>query len=157
MFCFLAVAGEEKESGNVSPQFDDYLSETRLIKEVDGTKTNLPSYTVDAPNYSSQGEGEPSTSGISSQAVVTEDSKMSIYSKSNLKATAKEPIPENVTKCNGTTDVDHKHVLSTVLLCSLCKQLLCRPVVLNCGDGKYSTFYTSLISVIKESRFLIFF
>lgn len=155
MFCFLAVAEEEKEFGSVSPQFDDYQSETCIIKEMNGTKTNLPNYTVDAPNLRSPGEGEPSTS--SSQAAATDDSKINIISKTNCKATSKVPIEENITEYNGTADVDHKHVLSTILLCSLCKQLLFRPVVLNCGDGKYSSLYKSLISVIKEPRFLIFF
>lgn len=126
------VSEVEKEFGSVSPQFDDYLSETRAIKEMDGRI--LSNYTVNAPNLSSPSEGGPSTIGISSQVAATEDSKLSIISQTNCEATAKVPSQENIAKYNGPTDGDHKHMLSTVLMCSLCKQLLCRPVVLNCGD-----------------------
>lgn len=135
MFCFCLVAEEEKELGHVSPQFDDYLTEMRVIKEI-----KSPTSTANATKSGPLDEGGPSTSGIASKSTVSEDAKTNLFHGTNCETTSEVAIQENADKGNRITDGDRNRVLSTDLLCTLCKQLLCRPVVLNCGDGKYVDF-----------------
>lgn len=97
------VEEEEKEVGYCSPEFDDDLSESRC-------KTNLVPDTASPHSVSSQkcgsvGERAHSSIDVSLDTVVPATSS----SETN------------------------KQVLVTDLLCGICKLLLCKPVVLNCG------------------------
>lgn len=97
------VAEKEKEVGYWSPEFDDDLSESR--SEADFVPDTASPHSVSSQKCGSAGEGERSSIDVSLDTVVPATSS----SETN------------------------KQVLVTDLLCGICKQLLCKPVVLNCG------------------------
>ncbi|KAK4341567.1 hypothetical protein RND71_040068 [Anisodus tanguticus] len=100
------VEEEEKETGTCSPEFDDYLSESSC--QTDLVPDTASSHSVPSQKRGSVGEGEQSSVNVSLDTVVPATS-------------------------SSETNKDEKQVLMTDLLCGICKLLLCRPVVLNCG------------------------
>ncbi|XP_057499295.1 E3 ubiquitin-protein ligase PRT1-like [Actinidia eriantha] len=113
------VIEEEKRSGNFSPHLDDCLSGSEPNKGLNMHGDVPPHYTTSLCKKFSLGscstvEGEPSAKSIIG--------------------------PENVASEQNSMTVDRfnkqensKQVLIANLLCLICKELLYRPVVLNCG------------------------
>ncbi|KAA8548427.1 hypothetical protein F0562_000111 [Nyssa sinensis] len=115
------VREEEKETGSFSPLFDDYLSASHPSEESDKVGTLSPQSTTSSENKlhlrsHSSGEGEPSLTKNSSDISVPDKD-------------CKNGMPGN--KVRGACNKE----LINDLLCAICKKLLCRPVVLNCGHA----------------------
>ena len=135
------VPEEEKKSERFSPQFDTYLSQSHFSKEIDILgSSSLYSTTISQSRSrltSSMEEGEPS-SVKDSEAVIFADKDSRISSceaSGNL-----DPLKENTMLVDKPVLGACEQVHITDLPCALCKQLLYRPLVLNCGHGKYLTF-----------------
>ncbi|XP_060178884.1 E3 ubiquitin-protein ligase PRT1-like [Lycium barbarum] len=99
------VEEEEKKLETYSPEFDDYLSESSC--KTDLVLDTASSHSVPSQKCGSAGEGEHSSVDVSLDTVVPATSS--------------------------SESASEKQVLMTDLLCGICKLLLCRPVVLNCG------------------------
>ncbi|KAG6394853.1 hypothetical protein SASPL_145443 [Salvia splendens] len=106
------VAEEEKEIGYASPQFEGNIIESQL-GEVDGAQD-------------ATGEGDHLSIKDFSQLTLPEDN------------TSIQPTSSSQTTTNDSNSISRstKKVLETDVECAVCKQLLYRPVVLNCGHGK---------------------
>lgn len=103
----MIFAEEEKKCGHASPQFDSKLIDSQF------------SEANDVRDISSPVRGATLT--------FREDDKTTIPTISSSQTTTNE----------ASSVVEHTNkVLMTDLQCAVCKQLLCRPVVLNCGHGK---------------------
>ncbi|XP_042028099.1 E3 ubiquitin-protein ligase PRT1-like [Salvia splendens] len=103
------VAEEEKEIGYASPQFEGNIIESQL-GEVDGAQD-------------ATGEGDHLSIKDFSQLTLPEDN------------TSIQPTSSSQTTTNDSNSISRstKKVLETDVECAVCKQLLYRPVVLNCG------------------------
>ncbi|XP_019180977.1 PREDICTED: E3 ubiquitin-protein ligase PRT1-like [Ipomoea nil] len=102
----MQLAEEEKVLGFISPEFDDYASET-CCKELGVRDPTSPPHSIiglQRSDFATEGE----------TSLVNDLSKNS--------------------KCgNEIMEQNPKQELMTDLKCGICKQLLCLPVVLNCG------------------------
>ncbi|XP_009629471.1 E3 ubiquitin-protein ligase PRT1 [Nicotiana tomentosiformis] len=110
------VAEEEKEVGYFSPQFDDYLSES--CGKTDLVLDTASPHSIPSQKCGSAGEGEHSS--VVFPAISCSETKEDAKSK-------------NLNFADEHTSASSKQVLITDLLCGICKLLLYRPVVLNCG------------------------
>lgn len=119
------VIEEEKEFGVFSPQFDNYLSESNSSKKFNTPGgTYLHSVTTShTKNPSSKNSSEVNDKNLITTTPATSSSVGSISAVSHEKSVFENRL------VNGCCS----QVLMTDLLCAVCKQLLYRPVVLNCG------------------------
>uniref|UniRef100_A0A5B6YGM1 Putative E3 ubiquitin-protein ligase PRT1 n=1 Tax=Davidia involucrata TaxID=16924 RepID=A0A5B6YGM1_DAVIN len=133
------VREEEEEIGFFSPQFDDFLSASHPSKESDQVDAFSSHSTMVSENQlylksCSSGEGEPSLTKDSSNITVPDkDNTMSTPTTSTCETTRNVTAHENGMLGNKLVRGSCSQVLITDLLCAICKKLLCRPVVLNCG------------------------
>ncbi|XP_055813854.1 E3 ubiquitin-protein ligase PRT1 [Solanum dulcamara] len=116
------VAEEEKEVGYCSPEFDDDLSESRC--KTDLVPNTASPHSVSSHKCGSVGEGEHSSIVVSLDTVVPATSSSE---------TNKDAMSKNLNFADEHTSASEKQVVITDLLCGICKLLLCKPVVLNCG------------------------
>ncbi|KAL1536186.1 E3 ubiquitin-protein ligase PRT1-like [Salvia divinorum] len=109
MLFFVIFAEEEKVHGCASPQFEGNIIEPQL-SEVDGAQD-------------ATGEGDHLSVKDSLQITLLEDN------------TSIRPTSSSQTTTNDANSIltSTKKVLVTDVECAVCKQLLYRPVVLNCG------------------------
>ncbi|KAI3697082.1 hypothetical protein L6452_29821 [Arctium lappa] len=115
------VTEEEKINGTFSPEFENHLAVSHCNEQ-----TPLPCHAMDQGEDCSVRSLDPALS----------DNNCTTGSPTS----PSDKITKNVTvegNClNGNKYVDSqpaKQVPVTDLLCAICKELLCRPVVLNCG------------------------
>jgi hypothetical protein len=127
----LEIAELEKKTGSFSPQFEFHLSQSHSSKEL-GVSCSSSQSQLSLP--SSMGEGEPSSSVKDSSAAISAD-KTSTNTLPNLSCEARESmglaensLPENISVLRSCEQV---HIAD--VLCGLCKELLYKPLVLNCG------------------------
>ncbi|PHU21344.1 hypothetical protein BC332_06451 [Capsicum chinense] len=113
------VAEEEEEVGHCSPQFDDYLSESRCKK--DSVPDNASPHCGPSQKCGSAEEGEHSSGDVSLDPATSSSEP------------SKDAMSKDLNFAGENTGASEKQVLMRYLLCGICKQLLCRPVVLNCG------------------------
>ncbi|KAM7461923.1 hypothetical protein LguiA_030044 [Lonicera macranthoides] len=128
------VIEEEKKSERFSPQFDTYLSQSHFSKEIDILGSfSLYSTTISQSRSrltSSMEEGEPS---------LVKDSEAFIFADKDSRTSSCEtsgnldPLKENTVLVDKPVLGACEQVHITDLPCPLCKQLLYRPLVLNCG------------------------
>ncbi|PIN11554.1 hypothetical protein CDL12_15837 [Handroanthus impetiginosus] len=123
------VAEEEKESGHASPQFEERLPESNCNEMLDVRDASSPlSGSVDVEFSSTSGHN----------SLVQDFSKISLPYRDNNTALAmtlsyRDTDEANCMVKHAETKGTLKQVLVTDLQCAVCKQLLFRPVVLNCG------------------------
>ncbi|KAK4478283.1 hypothetical protein RD792_017572, partial [Penstemon davidsonii] len=104
------VAEEEKGYGHASPQFDDNLLKSQSSEVLDVRDPSpLPKAVPLDSNYTCSGDTFPGDDNITT----TNDTNNMVEYKD--------------------TNGNCREVLLTDLQCAVCKQLLCRPLVLNCG------------------------
>lgn len=117
MLFFVIFAEEEKEIGYASPQFEGNIIESQL-SEVDGAQD-------------ATGEGDHLSIKDFSQPTLLEDD------------TSIQPTSSSQSTTNDSNSISRKtkKVLVTDVECAVCKQLLYRPVVLNCGHGKHFRYF----------------
>ncbi|CAK9151510.1 unnamed protein product [Ilex paraguariensis] len=135
-FCFIFnVPEEEKKSGSFSPQFDDYLSASSFGTELDNKDASSPHSTTSLHErwHLEYGSCEGKTSLIKSSSEINRPDKENTTTTSSYQAMG-DVVGQEISMpgdkiAHGTC----QRVFITDLLCALCKQLLCRPVVLNCG------------------------
>ncbi|TMX03578.1 hypothetical protein EJD97_015692 [Solanum chilense] len=116
------VAEEEKEVGSCSPEFDDDLSEAGC--KTDHVPDTASPHSVSLQKCGSVGEGDHSSVDVSLDTVVPATSSSEI---------SKDAISKNLNFADEHTSASEKQMLMIDLLCGICKLLLCKPVVLNCG------------------------
>ncbi|XP_059651844.1 E3 ubiquitin-protein ligase PRT1 [Cornus florida] len=132
------VREEEKKSESFSPQFDDYLAVSHTTNESDIVSGFSPHSTTSQNKLylesRSSVEGESSSIKDLPEVVMSHDDKtMTIPITSSYKATRDVTTQGNSMLEKKSARGSINQVLITDLLCAACKQLLCRPVVLNCG------------------------
>ncbi|KAJ0784078.1 hypothetical protein HanLR1_Chr01g0028141 [Helianthus annuus] len=104
------VTEAEKTNGTSSPQFENYLAASHGSEQM----ASQCRTTVQGKDCSSRESSEPVRFENNSTTATT-----GIHTNSS----------DHVDRCN-------KQISMNDLLCAVCKELLCRPVVLNCGHGK---------------------
>lgn len=143
MCSYFFDAEQEKKRKEFSPQLDNcFRSES---SEGLSMRSDLPphSATCSCNSMVCVGscyvvEGEPSTTrGPESTIVFHNEAKMPIPAEANFEGTEKMASVEYTTLggiCN--KQKNSQQFLVTDFHCAACKELLYRPVVLNCGHGK---------------------
>lgn len=122
---YLCCVEEEKEVGIISPQFEDSASE----------------YCCKEPSSKDCSSSHSTMASQRSDSALVGESSSLVHASSHISTT--------VSSCKTTADATKnsndgdkvkaeipKQGLMTNLNCRICEQLLCRPVVLNCGHGK---------------------
>lgn len=125
MLYFVTLAEEEKKMGEESPQFDLKDIDSQFSKVTDVPDTSCPLFGDVSVVSTATTCGPHSLIQNSSQIKYHEDN-MTVPSSSSQTTS---------TKADSEVIFANK-VLMTDVQCAVCKQLLCRPVVLNCGHGK---------------------
>ncbi|KAL8486837.1 hypothetical protein ACS0TY_023508 [Phlomoides rotata] len=117
------VAEEEKKIGNKYPQFDLNVIDSQLSKVIDDQNISCPIFgEVSVGSNATTCGGDHSLIQDSPQ-ITSHVDNISIPSSSS-----------QTTSKKAEAEVRHTNkVLATDLQCVVCKELLCRPVVLNCG------------------------
>ncbi|XP_059632184.1 E3 ubiquitin-protein ligase PRT1-like [Cornus florida] len=140
----IQVSEEEKETGHSSPRLNDHLSAPHPSKECNNAEEFSPhSYTSQNKVHvelSSSGVGEPSLIKDSSEIIVpVKDCTITVHTMSSCEATGNMTAQEKSVHGNKLVHGTCDQVLITDLLCVICKQLLYRPTVLNCGHAYCET------------------
>ncbi|KAI3826626.1 hypothetical protein L1987_00675 [Smallanthus sonchifolius] len=120
------VTKEEKDNGTSSPQFENYLAASRGSEQM-------------ASQSHTMVQGKDRLDRESLEPVPSENN--STPTTTGIPTNSSDQIARNVdvegTCSVGSDHVDgcYKRISVNDLLCSICKELLCRLVVLNCGHG----------------------
>jgi hypothetical protein len=142
------VLEEEKKSGFYSPQFDPDTCESQakfghscspssssMINSV-STFCNVGNFESTEQPRSTAHEGEPEFTGTPVEEKASPQGEPEI---------TRTPVEE---KASPQDNLDMQHKLSVAdVMCTMCKQLLFHPVVLNCGHGNQCIL--SLLSNFK--------
>ncbi|XP_051118301.1 E3 ubiquitin-protein ligase PRT1-like isoform X2 [Andrographis paniculata] len=127
---------EEKSYGHTSPQFDDKLTDYQYSEVLD---TQQSSKLLEADSNKST-----ATCG-GDHSFVQDSTKRTSHNNGNITNT-----PSTSSSQEANCVIEHsKPDLLTHLQCAVCKQLLCRPVVLNCGHVFCEVCISSHDSVCK--------
>ncbi|KAI3459644.1 hypothetical protein Pfo_016307 [Paulownia fortunei] len=119
------VAEEEKNYGHASPQFDDNLIDSPFSEVLDVRDTSSPLLEAVPVESSAMCGGDYLFVKDSSRRTFPDEDNIT-----TIPTTSSSQTTTNEAKCV----VEHSNqVLVTDLQCAVCKHLLCRPVVLNCG------------------------
>ncbi|GAA0139831.1 hypothetical protein LIER_35140 [Lithospermum erythrorhizon] len=102
------ISEDEERSGKVSQQFDSYKSEASASASA-GVLLSLDS-----------------------KICISEDIKATVTTASSSETNP--DVEQNGWRTNEPPDGSNKKLVMSDLICGICKQLLFRPVVLNCGD-----------------------
>ncbi|KAL2515585.1 E3 ubiquitin-protein ligase [Forsythia ovata] len=121
------VAEEEKIYGYASPQFDVF-SDSHSSKELDVRDTSTHSTDATVSNMAQKG-GDSSLIQDSSE----NKDNMTMIPTTSQESTTNMAKQGGIMVESEVTNETFKQVLMADLQCAVCKQLLCRPVVLNCG------------------------
>lgn len=120
----------EKSRGVFSPQFENYLgvSHCSEVMPADGQehgKDCAVSKSLEPPPDNICTKGSPKSSSD--------------------KITKNKEVNENCSSGSDHVEDCYKQVNITDLLCAICKELLYRPVVLNCGHGMAQKFSHNIL------------
>ncbi|CAA2934134.1 E3 ubiquitin- ligase PRT1 [Olea europaea subsp. europaea] len=121
------VAEEEKTYGYESPQFDVF-SDSRSNEELDVQDTSPHSAPAIVSNMTQKGD-----SSLIQDSSENENNMTMIPTTSSLESTTDMTKRGDSMVKSEVSNETFKQVLMIDLHCTLCKQLLCRPLVLNCG------------------------
>lgn len=115
------VMEEEKINGTFSPQFENHLAVSHCNEQM-------------PLQCHATGQGEDcSVRGSLEPALSDNNCTTGSPTSSSDKITKNVNVEGNCSNGNKYVDRCYKRVPITDLLCAICKELLCRPVVLNCG------------------------
>ncbi|KAJ0793256.1 putative transcription factor C2H2 family [Helianthus annuus] len=112
------VAKAEKAHGTSSPQFENYLAVSH------GSEQMASQCHTTAQGKDCSG-GEPLEPVRSENNITTATTGILTNSSDQITTAGSDHV-----------DICNKQISIDDLLCSVCKELLCQPVVLNCGHGK---------------------
>ncbi|XP_028095071.1 E3 ubiquitin-protein ligase PRT1-like isoform X5 [Camellia sinensis] len=130
------VIAEEKILDQFSPQLDNCLSGSEPIKEPYIHSGVPPHSTTSSCNNVSLGPCSMVEGESESTIAPHKNDKMPIPAKSTFEATKNVPFGQTgMLGDKFNKQQNSKLVLIADFLCSICKKLLYRPVVLNCGHG----------------------
>lgn len=130
MFCFFIVSEEEKKYGHTSPRFDgfsDSLSDKAL-----GVQDTSPHTAATVFNMTQRRD-----SSLIQDSSVNEANMTMIPTTSSQESTTNMAKQGDSMVKSEVKNEARKQILMTDLQCTLCKQLLYRPIVLNCGHGRF--------------------
>ncbi|XP_073275961.1 E3 ubiquitin-protein ligase PRT1-like [Primulina huaijiensis] len=128
------VAEEEKECGHASPQFDDTLidSDSHELTDVQDTSSPLLKAATVEPE-AKHGSDDSSVRDSLEKPFPGEDNVDSIPTTLKSQITSYQSRHENYLVAQNDTNEILKLFPVSVFECAVCKNLLYRPVVLNCG------------------------
>lgn len=139
----LCIPEYEKGKGCFSPQFDDpeFISEKVLCDMGSSQESTVSEYGLSSHSSSNV---LPDLSECGS--VVKEDTQpSSLIARENIESTA--PFVDEEWKFqHRIIGGNHRQISLRDVLCTLCKGLLFRPVVLNCGHGIFTHIIFSSMS-----------